>query len=165
MPSRPFLLCYPPAMPRFFPNLHSLHRFTLELDLHQEALICEHCVQPGQWVSHGFVYRKQHNADPQPVAKRILCSNRHGRTGCGRTRQLYLDAVIPRLRHSAVQMFAFLSALLAGETITLAYHRAIGTSEPRHAYRWLNRCRHRLVDFRRWLRPAASADPWAGLCS
>lgn len=147
-------------MPRFFPNLESLHRYTLELDLHSEALACQHCNQPGQWVSHGFVFRKQHMADPQPVAKRILCSNRHGRTGCGRTRQLYLDRIIPRLSHCALQVFVFLSALLAGGTVASAYHRATGILEPRNGYRWLTRCRHRLADFRRSLRPSASADPW-----
>jgi hypothetical protein len=72
----------------FFPDFDTLHRFTLELDRHQEALTCHHCARRGQLVSHGFVYRKQHNADKQPVAKRIFCSNRHGKTGCGRTRRL-----------------------------------------------------------------------------
>lgn len=146
-------------MPRFFPNLESLHRFTLELDLHRETLTCQHCKQSGQWVSHGFVYRKQHHADPQPVAKRILCSNRHGRAGCGRTQQLYLDSIIPQLSRCAVQVFVFLSALLAGDSVACAYHHATGIAEPRNAYRWLNRCLDHLVDFRRWLRPTSSTEP------
>jgi hypothetical protein len=132
----------------FFPDLETLHRFTLELDRHQEALICQHCARRSQLVSHGFVYRKQHNCEKQPVAKRIFCSNRHGKTGCGRTRQLYLDHIIPRLSHTAEHLFVFLSLLMAGLSIASAYCKATLASDPRNAYRWLQRAMDQLSRYR-----------------
>jgi hypothetical protein len=136
----------------FFPDFDTLHRFTLELDRHQEDIVCQHCARRGQLVSHGFVYRKQHNADKQPVAKRIFCSNRHGKTGCGRTRQLYLAQVIPRLSYTAEHLLVFLSALIAGLSITCAYRKATHTSEPRNAYRWLQRAMDQLTRYRSLLK-------------
>ncbi|MCU7850552.1 MAG: hypothetical protein KZQ89_21785 [Candidatus Thiodiazotropha sp. (ex Lucinoma kastoroae)] len=136
----------------FFPDLDTLHRFTLELDQHQETLTCHQCARCGQLVSHGFVYRKQRNSDKQPVAKRIFCSNRHGKTGCGRTRQLYLDHLIPRLSHTAAHLFVFLSALIAGFSISSAYCKATHTPEPRNAYRWLQRAMRHLTRYRSLLK-------------
>jgi hypothetical protein len=136
----------------FFADLETLHRFTLELDRHQETLTCHHCARRSQLVSHGFVYRKQHNNEKQPVAKRIFCSNRHGKTGCGRTRQLYLDHIIPRLSHTAEHLFVFLSALIAGLSIPRAYRKATLTPEPRNAYRWLQRAMRHLTRYRSLLK-------------
>ena len=137
----------------FFPDLETLHRFTLELDRHQEALSCHHCARRGQLVSHGFVYRKQHNNDKQPVAKRIFCSNRYGKTGCGRTRQLYLDHIIPRLSHTTTHLFVFLSALIAGLCISSAYCKATLIPEPRNAYHWLQRAMRQLSRYRSLFKP------------
>lgn len=143
----------------FFADFDTLHRFTLELDRHQVELACHHCARRGQLVSHGFVYRKQHNADKQPIAKRIFCSNRHGKTGCGRTRQLYLSSIIPRLSYTARQLFDFLIALIAGSSITRAYRKATRTAEPRNAYRWLQRAMGQLSRYRTLLkRPDEPGD-------
>lgn len=133
---------------RFFPNLTTLHRFTLELDRHQEKITCHHCGKHGQLVSHGFVYRKQHNANPKAVAKRIFCSNRHRRSGCGRTQQLYLSEVLPRLSYTTIHLFVFLASLIAGLTIHQSYQQATGSHEPRNAYRWLHKASLRLSNYR-----------------
>lgn len=144
-------------MPLFFDNLESLHRFTLELDRHQEEIRCPHCHLDDQFVSHGFVYKKQAQADPAPVAKRIFCSNRYGKTGCGRTRQLYLSEVVPRLSYSALQVFVFLSSLIAGLPISEAYQQAVKKPDFRHAYRWLKKLMARLSAFRSlFSRPVAA---------
>lgn len=82
-------------MHTFFEDLVSLNRFTHELDRHADTLECHHCRRRGQLASHGFVCKKQHRGEPLPVGKRIVCSNRYGYSGCGRTRRLYLAAIIP----------------------------------------------------------------------
>jgi len=153
---------YNAAMRSFFNTLDSLHQFTLELDRHPERQ-CRHCAQCHQLVSHGFVYQKQHGGDPQPIGKRILCSNRCGKTGCGRTERLYLTERIPRLRHGASRVFVFICALIAGATIAQAYQQATGCDQPRHAFRWLRQLERALPQHRRYLsRPAPTSGPDPG---
>jgi hypothetical protein len=92
-----------------------------------------------QLVSHGFIRKKQTGADPHAVGKRVFCSNRHQRTGCGRTMQLYLDATLRYVHHAGGAVTAFVLALIAGMSIQRAYHHATGVTTPRNAYRWLDR--------------------------
>lgn len=135
-------------MKTFFPNIHSLHRYTLELDTHQELRQCRHCAKHGQFVSHGFV-RKQLSANRRKiVAKRIFCSNRSGRKGCGRTQQLYLAHAIPRLRYSANALLVFIAWLLAGFSVTAAYCRSTLKADPSHGYRWIKKLLRQLSHYR-----------------
>lgn len=135
-------------MQTFFADIDSLDRFTHELDSHTETLPCHHCHQRGQWVSHGFVYKKQHRGEPLPVGKRIFCSNRYGRSGCGRTRRLYLAAVIPAWHYATSCLAGFVSALCAGASIAAAYCKATGAAGHRQAWRWLHKLERHLPDYR-----------------
>ena len=74
----------------YYASLPAIEQQTRQLDHAQ----CRHCGQTQQLVSHGFIYKKQVGADPIATGKRVLCSNRHQHTGCGRTMQLYLDATV-----------------------------------------------------------------------
>lgn len=80
------------------------------------------------------------------IGKRIVCSNRYGHKGCGRTRQLYLKDVIPRLHYRLFVFITFIEALLAGDLVDKAYLKAIGSLEknPRHAWRWLQKLMRQL---------------------
>jgi hypothetical protein len=122
-------------MQTYYPSLQAIHQQTLQLKLEQ----CKHCQQTQQLVSHGFIRKKRNCGDPQAVGKRVFCSNRHHRTGCGRTMQLYLDSTLRYLHHAGSAVVAFVLSLLAGFSIALAYLQATGTDTPRHAYRWLHR--------------------------
>ena len=145
-------------MVRFFSCLASLHAFSLN-----PVLTCPHCGCDDQLVSHGFVYRKQVCAEPAQVGKRLCCSNRFGRTGCGRTVQLYLTKVIPRLHYSASVMFVFVSALLVGSSVVSAFQLATGRVEPRHAWRWLRRLVQQLPLWRsRFQTPVFQLDSGLG---
>lgn len=132
----------------FFNNMASLHQFTLDLDTHVGTLSCHQCAQNNQFTSHGFVYKKQHNGDKIAVGKRILCSARYGKTGCGATRRLYLAEVIPSLAYTSMHISCFLIALIQGESIQAAYQSATKTIDPRNAYRWLRKLQDKLTDFR-----------------
>ena len=140
-------------MHTFFEDLSSLDRFTRELDSHVDTEECHHCRRRGQLVSHGFVYKKQHCGDPLPVGKRIFCSNRCGRSGCGRTRRLYLKAFIPAWHYAASCLAGFVSALCTGASIAKAYCAATGAAAHRQAYRWLDKLERRLPDYRCALSP------------
>lgn len=124
----------------FFSSIASLEHFTRSLGAITPANACEHCSQNDQWVSHGYVYRQQTMAQRHAVGKRILCSQRYGKSGCGRTRQLYLGNIIPRRHHGMHVLAAFVLLLCKGLSVTQAYRDARGDRhrDPRHAWRWLN---------------------------
>lgn len=138
-------------MDRFYPDIESLDAFTLSLAGLGEKIQCNHCQQYGQMVSHGFIYHQHASAEKVPVGKRLFCSNRHGRSGCGRTHQLYVAHRFPYLRYGAAQLLIFLTSLLIGSHLEDAYEAATGQVEPRNAWRWLKRLKLNLTDFRCFL--------------
>jgi hypothetical protein len=131
-------------MKTYYSNLDAIHQQPLQLQLEH----CKHCQQTQQLVSHGFIRKKRNCADPQAVGKRVFCSNRHQRTGCGRTMQLYLDSTLRYLHHAGSAVVAFVLLLLAGIPIGLAYMQATGKDTPRHAYRWLHRLHAQISTYR-----------------
>lgn len=138
-------------MQRFFNSFESIQQFTLSLDFHQDQLECQFCLKPDQFVSHGIVY-KQHSIDTkEPVGKRILCSNRYGRSGCGRTFQLYVASIIPSLHYGAAHLMAFISGLFSGFSVEQAYSSATQSADTRNAWCWLKRLQLNLSEFRRFL--------------
>jgi hypothetical protein len=151
----------------YYASLHAIQQQTRAL-FHEQ---CRHCQQTHHLISHGFVYKKRSGSEPkQPVGKRVFCSNRHGRAGCGRTMQLYLDTTIRYLHYTGECVVAFVLALLTGATVQQAYEGATGTAEPRHAYRWLNKLFTQLSEYRRGVYPlrwphveTASRPPRRGL--
>ncbi len=135
-------------MQRFFDTLEAIHQFTRSLDQH--AFLCASCKTCGQFVSHGFCHKQHKFAATKTVGKRILCSKRSGRTGCGRTVQLYIASEVPRLHYDTAQLFAFITALLANRSITAAYEKAVGKPEPRHAWRWFKKLTQQLIVYRHY---------------
>lgn len=139
-------------MSYYFDNMDTLQQFTMELDRHTDTLACKHCLNDGQFVSHGFVYKKHYNGDKRIVGKRLFCSNRYRRTGCGRTLRLYLAEQIPKLAYSTIEVTLFLCALIGGASIQQAYLQATQTSDARNAYRWLDRLERRLMNYRQHIK-------------
>lgn len=144
-------------MKKFFANLESLHQFTLTLDSTPEPVTCSQCKKTDQFVSHGFVYKHLSQGKRQAIGKRIFCSNRSGRSGCGRTCQLYLNQTLPSFQYNTLHLFVFLSSLMVSMSIQVAYQKATGAIEPQNAYRWLNKLQHKLVDYRSHLNRRAEA--------
>jgi hypothetical protein len=128
----------------YFPSFEAIEQHTRQLQYQP----CRHCQQTQQLISHGRVYKKRPGAAPEPVGKRVFCSNRNHHTGCGRTMRLYLGATVRRLHYAGLQMVAFVLGLLTPLTVQVAYFRATGTTEPRHAYRWLAKLEARMGDYR-----------------
>ena len=118
----------------YYASLQAMGQQTMGLSNEQ----CPHCKRSHHLISHGFVYKKQSMAEPKKaVGKRVFCSNRGAHTGCGRTMQLYLDSTVRYLHCLGRCVVSFVLALMANMTIQQAYQQATGTTEPRHAYRWL----------------------------
>ena len=133
-------------MKRFFDTLDSLCRHTANLDALQ--LLCTGCQRAGQFVSHGFIYRHLSSQKIIVVGKRILCSPRGDRSGCGRTIRLYLTVRLPRLHYDSTALTLFICALLAGDSIAQAYQQATSQIDTRHAYRWLRQLQRQLPLYR-----------------
>jgi len=144
-------------MQTYYPSLEAIHQQTLQLELEQ----CRHCRQTHQLVSHGFVRKKRAGSERQALGKRVFCSNRHHRTGCGRTMQLYLDSTLRYLHHAGSCVVAFVLSLLAGLSIVGAYMQATGAHTPRHAWRWLHRLDAQISAWRSLLHRPLLAQPAA----
>ena len=142
----------------YFENIHTLHQYTLALELHQDAIQCDQCHASDQFVSHGFVYRYLHYGVKEAVGKRILCSDRYGKSGCGKTFRLYLAKMIPALRHTTHHLHMFIASLLTGLTIQQAYQGATNTEDPRNAYRWLHKLTKQMVNYRGFLKTRHTAQ-------
>ena len=142
-------------MQTYYPSLEAIHRQTMQLASQQ----CKHCGQSQQLVSHGFVRKKRAGSDPHPVGKRVFCSDRQHRTGCGRTMQLYLDSTLRYLHHPGSAVVAFVLLLLAGLSIALAYTQATRAQTARHAYRWWHRLHAQISVYRRLFHQPLVAQP------
>ncbi len=139
-------------MQRFFNDFEAIDVFTLSLEFHQDRLECVHCSKHDQFVSHGIVYKQRSSTVRKKVGKRIFCSNRYGRLGCGRTFQLYLSDEVPTFRYNAAHLFVFIASLLARYSVKKAYFAATGKSTCRNAWRWLNQLVKQVTTFRSFLK-------------
>jgi hypothetical protein len=77
---------------------------------------CPHCKVVGTLVLHGFLYGFD-DTSPQRKsrrARRIFCSNRNVRPGCGRTFSIWLADKIRRLSLTAQTLWTFLLRAVAG---------------------------------------------------
>jgi hypothetical protein len=131
----------------FFDHIDTLNQITRNLAAYLNYFICRSCALQDQFVSHGFIYKKLTGGDRIPIGKRLLCSPRNGRSGCGATLQLYLSSHHHRLHHDTLRIQLFILALLADASISEAYHKATGTRNARNAYRWRQKC---LSSLPRW---------------
>jgi hypothetical protein len=71
---------------------------------------CPHCSRVGPLIRHGFLYGFD---DSKPTgktlrARRIFCSNRNARPGCGRTFSVWLADKIRRLSLTSTTLWQFL---------------------------------------------------------
>lgn len=143
-------------MQTYYPDMQAIEQQTLQLE-HER---CLHCQQTQQLISHGFVHQKRVGALPVAIGKRVFCSNRNQRTGCGRTVRLYLDSPVRYLHYAAGIVEVFLLALIAGINTQRAYQQATGTEAPRNGYRWLIKVWAQLSVYRSLLhQPSLSSAP------
>jgi hypothetical protein len=143
----------------FFATIDELHLVTLQLELYHDKLSCPHCQAFGQFVSHGFVYKYLSASEVSVVGKRLFCSNRSNHSGCGKTIRLYVSKRVPKISYHAANVTLFVMSLIAGMSIKNAYHKATGASEPRHAYRWLNKLNLQCIRFRGIVYQQAASSP------
>lgn len=138
-------------MNKFFENFDTLQQTTAQLGLMQNSFQCAKCLKEDQFVSHGFIHKKSYGGVKKISGKRILCSNRYGRSGCGHSFRIYIKDIIPSLSYSTTQLFDFLKRLLAGSSIKDAYKAITNSENPRNAYRWINKLQYKTPDYRTFI--------------
>jgi hypothetical protein len=77
---------------------------------------CPHCKTVGALIRHGVLYGFDDSSPRRKTvrARRIFCSNRHARPGCGRTFSVWLADKVRRLSLTAGALWRFLQAAVAG---------------------------------------------------
>jgi hypothetical protein len=80
---------------------------------------CPHCKAAGTLIRHGCLYGRDESSPRQDTlrARRIFCSNRNARPGCGRTFSIWLAHKIRRLSLTADALWRFLQAAVAGSVL------------------------------------------------
>src|SRR5271155_5003818 len=80
---------------------------------------CPHCKVVGTLNRHGCLYGFDESSPPRKTlrARRIFCSNRQARPGCGRTFSIWLADKIKRLGLTARALWQFLQAAVAGSVL------------------------------------------------
>ena len=77
---------------------------------------CPRCKVVGTLIRHGCLYGyDERNPQPKTIrARRVFCSNRHARRGCGRTFSVWCAAKIRRLSLTTACLWRFLKCAVAG---------------------------------------------------
>jgi hypothetical protein len=77
---------------------------------------CPHCKAVGTLIRHGFLrgYDERDSQRKTIRARRVFCSNRHRRRGCGRTFSVWNADKIRRLSLTAHAVWRFLRRAVAG---------------------------------------------------
>lgn len=145
-----FLIAKISSMNIFYENIDTIDHFTMNLHA-DSTLTCTHCQKQGNLMSHGFVYEeKQHGK--RPVGKRIFCSNRHGKEGCGRTIRLYISDIIPHFQYDTHHLHIFITSLISLFSIKDSYYKATKVKNERNAYRLIQRMWNKLTLYRKHLK-------------
>ena len=76
---------------------------------------CPHCQVVGALIQHGFLYGFDESSPQRKTlrARRVFCSNRNARPGCGRTFSVWLADKIRRLGLTTAGLWRFLQIAVA----------------------------------------------------
>lgn len=96
---------------------------------------CPHCRQTGNLNAHGYLrgYGEGNNGNAVR-ARRIYCSNRGRRVGCGKTHSYFHAQVIPRLSLTATTLWSFLSFVLSGVSRNSAHQTSHAPGTPQRTW-------------------------------
>ena len=105
---------------------------------------CPHCRRSGTLIGHGFLsgYEEQGQAIAQR-GRRIFCSDRYRRQGCGRTFSVLASTALAGFVVRTLTVFRFVEHVLAGLTRNAAWQAAaLGAFSLSSGYRLWRRLQH-----------------------
>jgi hypothetical protein len=125
------------TFPRYFDSEEDLRQFCLT----RKQQACPHCRKTGTLNLHGHLrgYSEQGGDTLALRGRRLFCSNRHRRPGCGRTVGLWLSGVLRNCILSLHTLWLFLTGILAGRSRADAFRRTGSGMHPMTAYRVFRR--------------------------
>jgi hypothetical protein len=135
-------------VPRFVEQRAELDAILGKLPL----LVCAHCGRSGNLVGHGFLRGyMEHGSERVVRGRRILCSGRGRKRGCGRTVSTLLTHFIQGCVVTALSLWALFCGLAEGLSVERAASKAPFPLAPRSAYRTAAALRKRSFSWRSWL--------------
>jgi len=97
--------------PRFVSSIEQLDASLRNAKL----LLCPHCKHSGTLIGHGFLRGYAEQGSERVIrGRRLFCSDRFLRPGCGRTVAILLDCVMPRFSVRTTMLFDFAKAVIQG---------------------------------------------------
>lgn len=124
---------------RFVRDDAQLLEFRHRLKLHH----CPHCGHVGALIQHGFLRGySDSNSEHVTRGRRFFCSNRHRRTGCGRTFSVLFSGCFRGFLVSAMVLFCFVATVLSGTTRYRAARACLSGLCLRSGYRLWRRFEH-----------------------
>lgn len=154
------------ALPLFYGNEEDFQGLRQSLK-HQH---CPHCGCVGTLNCHGSLsgYTEAGGCARECRGHRIFCSNRHLRSGCGRTCSVLLCGCLKRFLITLKTLWAFIFAVVAGQTKKSAFTSHCPRMHHSAAYRLHRRLDREQINFRTHLRqhtpvppPPSSTHPFA----
>ncbi len=109
---------------------------------------CPHCRKPGSLNAHGFLRGYGLGSSRIIRGKRIFCSNRGRRKGCGRTHSLFLPNIIPTFSILAILLWSFLFLVLSGKSRRQAFRNTFPFKNISRAYSLWKRCLQSQINLR-----------------
>lgn len=102
---------------------------------------CPFCRTIGMLILHGYLYGYDDSDMSEKIkrGRRIFCSNRKNRKGCGRTISIFKATIIKRLRTTTKTLWTFLMHLSQGMSRLKAYRKAGGHLKTSSIYRLYSR--------------------------
>ncbi len=110
--------------------------FYTRLKLHR----CPHCNFSSFLILHGFLYGFcEHSGLTRKRGRRVFCSNRNKKTGCGKTFSILKSDIIKKYIISAITIWKFLSKIKDGKSLADAFRQSGSRLEESSAYRIFNK--------------------------
>lgn|GEM_PF-590436 len=102
---------------------------------------CPHCNLIGCLILHGFLYGYDQSGDSIKRGRRIFCSNRKKRTGCGKTFSILKPDFIKNHMICASDLWAFLKRTTTGSPIIQAFKNSVSHMNISSGYRLFKKFR------------------------
>lgn len=135
-------------VPRFVEQRAELDAILGRLPL----LVCAHCGRRGNLIGHGFLSGYVERGSERVVrGRRILCSGRGRKRGCGRTVSTLLTHFVEHCVVTALSLWTLFCGLAAGLSVERAADRGLFPLALRSAYRTAAALRKRSLFWRSWL--------------
>lgn len=128
---------------RFYSSSQEFEQFHETIKMKQ----CPHCRQIGCLILHGYLYGYG-DTDMVRRGRRIFCSNRQKKTGCGRTFSILMAGFIKHCMIPSGSVSSFLSKIAQGDRPVTAFRALGGQMNENAGYRILRQFRKQLPRIR-----------------